>query len=865
MATLTSPGVSVSVVNESTGSGSGQGTIPFILLATGQDKIISGSTEVAPGTLAENAGQVYLISSQRELLQTFGDPKFQSIGGTSLHGDPLNEYGLLAAHSYLGTANRVYVARVDVPMGELEPNISEPTSPMPSGTVWFDLGQTNFGLTQYNSATSSFDVVNIDHYFVSAPDNAVGDDGEYAIALIADSLTYYTRIAGVWAIISTGVFLADPVWPTIPAPSNDDYWLKTSPGNGGADYVFRVRNSLGQYVQAAMPVFVDDTVTPLTAEELADAYYLGSPAAGDFYVEFTDVDVSDASFFRHNGTIWESFVDAVGLDVEPASGPEDGMLWYNPDVGLDGTGLSTVDILVNDGLNHWLNIHLPGYLDSASMPVAGIKGDGASPILFVQPADPSLTETGLMDNDIWIDTDQASGYPVMYYWQALANSWVVIDTADQTTPHGVIFSDARPAPDFRRVTPFDATPPAAPSGVNNGGVASDPDLDLDAPDAGLYPKGFLLWNTRYSTRNVKRWNDSWLVFGDGTGAYDYDGRWVNASGNKADGSMLSGASAQRELVIEAMREFLVSNETIRAESIMFNLLAAPGFPELMGDMVTLNTDRKETAFIIGDTPMDLEANSTVLQQWLTNANGAAIDGPDGLITANSFLGVYYPSGLGVNVDGTEVVVPPSHMMLRVFGYNDQVAYPWFAPAGLSRGRITNASSVGYLNAEGEFVVTMLNLGLRDLLYENNVNPIAFITNQGITSYGQKTRGGTDSALDRINVARLVSHIRLAADRLAQPFLFEFNDTTTRSNVRTAFNRFLAEIATLRGLYDFLVVVDESNNTPARIDRNELWIDLVISPARTLEFIFIPIRIRNTGADLNDTVSQLTDRTNLNAL
>lgn len=843
MAALISPGVSVTVVDESTGSGAGQGTIPFILFATSQDKAAPGVSTIADGTTVAKAGQVFLMSSQRELLQTFGDPIFQSIGGTALHGDPLNEYGLLAAHSYLGTANRAYVARADVPLQELEPRLEEPTSQKPVGTVWFDLAETNFGLMQFDTLTQTFDTITIDHTFVTAPDDAVGSDDQHAVALVAGTLTYYVKTAGAWTAITNIAqgFVADPVWPT--TLSDDDYWLKTSPGNGGANYVFRVLNSLGQYVLTTMPLLANDTE--------ANTFYLESPNNGDFYSEFADPSVAALTFNRHDGTIWVAFVAIEALDVEPTDGPTDGTYWYNADVGTDGDGLSTVDILVNDGAGKWKNIFLPGY-DASEFNLSYIPNTGR-PNLFLQATDPSLTQT-MTDNDIWVDTDQISAYPVMFYWRSGINAWVSIDTADQTTPHGIIFADVRPAPDFI----FDGG--VAQDGRNNGLTAGDPDLDIDTPDADLFPAGFLLWNTRFSTRNVKIWRDAHLVDGDGTGATDFDGRWLSASGNKANGSLIAGSDAQRQIIIEAMRSVLVSSEDIRAESILFNLIAAPGFPELIADMVTLNTDRKETAFIIGDSPMTLQARSTDLQQWLTNANGAAIDGPDGLVTANPYVGVYYPSGLGVNVDGSAVVVPPSHMMLRVFGFNDQVAYPWFAPAGLSRGRITNASSVGYLNDESEFVVTMLNPGLRDLLYENKVNPIAFIPNQGIIANGQKTRSPADSALDRINVARLIAHIRVQADALAQPFLFEFNDSTTRANVRTAFNRLLSEITTLRGIFDFLVVVDDSNNTPARIDRNELWIDLIISPARTLEFIFIPIRIRNTGTDLN--LEQVTDRTNL---
>ena len=267
-------------------------------------------------------------------------------------------------------------------------------------------------------------------------------------------------------------------------------------------------------------------------------------------------------------------------------------------------------------------------------------------------------------------------------------------------------------------------------------------------------------------------------------------------------------------------------------------------------MITLNVDRKEQAFVLGDSPFNLSDSTTDLQAWSSNSANAPGNGDVGLVSADSNLGVYYPSGLSTNVDGSEVVVPASHMILRTMAFNDQVSYPWFAPAGYTRGTVSNASAVGYLNSSDEFVTSSLNQGQRDTLHLNNVNPIASVPNRGLVVFGQKTRQATASALDRVNVARLINHIRFQADQLGQPFLFEPNDRVTRDAVKESFDAFLAELVTLRGLTDFLVVVDESNNTPARIDRNELWIDLAVQPVKSIEFIFIPIRIQNTGADLN---------------
>ena len=140
---------------------------------------------------------------------------------------------------------------------------------------------------------------------------------------------------------------------------------------------------------------------------------------------------------------------------------------------------------------------------------------------------------------------------------------------------------------------------------------------------------------------------------------------------------------------------------------------------------------------------------------MNNVNQALEDNDLGLVTNDEYLGVFYPSGFTSDNFGNNVTVPPSHMMLRTIALSDQVAFPWFAPAGTRRGGITNATSTGYVNSEGEFVGVSLNEGQRDTLYAGNVNPITFITGAGLVNYGQKTRAAAASSLDRINVARLV--------------------------------------------------------------------------------------------------------------
>ena len=376
----------------------------------------------------------------------------------------------------------------------------------------------------------------------------------------------------------------------------------------------------------------------------------------------------------------------------------------------------------------------------------------------------------------------------------------------------------------------------------------------------------LLWNLRRSGFNVKRFVRNYINTAEDNERFDvnvdseydrngnpqsqadyYPHRWVTASGNNEDGSGTFGRNAQRKTVVQALQALVNSNQDIRDEEIrQFNLIACPGYPELIGEMVTLNYDRRLTAFVVGDTPARLTPNATALNEWASNARLAVEDNDNGAVSFDEYLGMYYPWGFTSDNAGNNVVVPPSHMALRTLVLNDQVAYPWFAPAGTRRGGVTNATSSGYINSEGEFVSVALNTGQRDTLYLNNINPITFLNGSGLVVFGQKTRARNASALDRINVARLVVYMRVQLEKLARPYLFEPNDKITRDQIKSAADAFCLELVGLRALYDFLVVCDESNNTPARIDRNELYLDIAIEPVKAIEFIYIPLRIKNTG-------------------
>jgi Phage tail sheath C-terminal domain len=625
--------------------------------------------------------------------------------------------------------------------------------------------------------------------------------------------------SGISAGVTFGRKLVYQGWqPSLTAPTDlaslapQNVWINTTPGNQGANYVARtyVNN-----VWATLNIHPNLGVIPMySSDNAANVAFGGLKQIGSTYVRYnSDGDTpaeANHELFTWTGSTWEPLVYTPS-PTAPAGLPLDGTLWYN-------TALRA-DVMVNDGTQWvgWRNKY------PATDP-NGVILDSAEPAT-------QSTLTPLVDYDLWLDTS-ATPYPKLHRYNASTSSWVVVDNTDHISAQGIIFADARPNADG-----------TLDGSVKPSDMVLSNYVDPDVPDALLYAAGIMLFNTRYSTYNVKVYRKNYLTTGS------YRDRWVTASGNAPNGTPYMGPAAQRQMVVESLKAALNDSTEARAEQNYFNLLAVPGYTETLAEMITLNTDKNEVAFIVADPPPKLDASGTSIYQWATDANNAADNGPSGLISSTPYAGVYYPWGLGSNLDGNSVFVPPSLTALRTIAFNDQVAYPWFAPAGFNRGLVTGISSVGYLDSAGDYVPVTLNQGQRDVLYTNRINPIAYIPGRGLVVYGQKTLNPVASALDRINVARLVNYLKYQLDNLAKPFLFEPNDAQTRANVTAAFKAFLNNLLSQRALYDFAVICDTSNNTPARIDRNELWIDIAIKPEKAIEFIYIPIRILNTGAPL----------------
>jgi hypothetical protein len=800
---LTSPGVEISIIDQSQFGSAGQGTVPLIILATQSNKDNVSGTGYATGTIPANANTPYLLTSQRELVEQFGQPKFKTVNGTAVHGAEVNEYGLMAAYSYLGLANRAYVLRADIDLLQLEPTDIEPAGAPANGTYWLDLANTSWGIFEANgsswvakSPVVITDVADTSGSSGIAPNPAIGSNGDYAVVAtsIVSSFQVYKKVSDSWVIctnagLSKTVF-ASPHYSIPSATTAGDVWIKTTTPNSGLSV------SVKKYVSANIPdssPWTVITVPSYTSDSTATTGFGSTLSTGKVFAKVAS-GTANIELRYYDGSNWSSLGEEASTSA-PTGATVDGTLWYNTSLSAD------------------LYVKANGQWE----PVSGdIVIDSSAP-------------SGASNGDFWIDSSDVENYPAIY--ESVDGSWVSRSVTDQTTPNGVVFADL--------------TTTASDTSNGDGGATA---VDENAPDPALFPDGILLWNSMVSTGNVKQYSDVLDASGVATG----DKAWFTLSGNKEDGSPYMLRKAQRRAVVKALQSAVSSNETIREEMTYFTLIATPGYPELIDEMLSLNTDRKETAFVIVDTPMRLAPQGQTLIDWMSG-NNAASTGEDGLVVSGGSAyqaGCYYPSALATDLSGNDVVVPASHVVLRTYAYNDQVAYPWFAPAGLTRGVVTNASNVGYINGEGEFIPVALTTGQRDTLYGDGsrvgINPIARFPGQGVYVFGQKTLQTGSSALDRVNVARLLAYLRERFDPLARPFIFEPNDKITRANVKQVFDSFLGELLAKRAIYDFIVVCDETNNTPARIDRNELYVDVAIEPVKAAEFIYIPVRVVNTG-------------------
>ena len=292
----------------------------------------------------------------------------------------------------------------------------------------------------------------------------------------------------------------------------------------------------------------------------------------------------------------------------------------------------------------------------------------------------------------------------------------------------------------------------------------------------------------------------------------------NTQGFDCSGALTSGSVSFKRAL----------NAVSNPDEFDINLLAIPGIihglhPTVTNHAIDKVEDRADCFFILDGSKY-----------------GRTVQGAKDDIKAidSNYVGTYYPwIKILDSVKGKPTWVPPSVVLPGVFANSDRIGQEWFAPAGLNRGGLTEV-------LEAQTRLTNLE---RDDLYDARINPIATFPGQGVVVFGQKTLQGKPSALDRVNVRRLLINLRKFIASSSRFLVFEQNTSQTRSRFLNIVNPYMEQVQANAGLTAFRVVMDDSNNTPDVVDRNQLVGQIFIQPTRTAEFIVLDFVVQPTGA------------------
>ena len=298
--------------------------------------------------------------------------------------------------------------------------------------------------------------------------------------------------------------------------------------------------------------------------------------------------------------------------------------------------------------------------------------------------------------------------------------------------------------------------------------------------------------------------------------------YENINGSNTQGLIVSsGTVADYTNAID-----LLSNK----DAYQFKYIVAPGLNKAnhsatVSKLITMVQERGDTMAVVDVVPYGQPLSTAI-------TNATSLD--------TSFAATYWPWAQTVdNQTGQPVWVPASTLIPAAYSFSDNASYPWFAPAGTTRGRMTYVARVE----------RNLTQGNRDDLYVKNINPLATFPQQGVVIFGQKTLQKQPNALDRVNVRRLLVELINNVGAIANTLVFEQNTQATRNDFLSQVNPYLSSVQQREGLYEFKVVMDDSNNTSQTIDNNQLIGQIWIKPTRTAEFITLDFNILPTSATI----------------
>ena len=489
---------------------------------------------------------------------------------------------------------------------------------------------------------------------------------------------------------------------------------------------------------------------------------------------------------------------------------------------------------------------LSALADLTKNPVVGTDSDGSGNLLIDSDASNALDP----GNHTWI-----AKYP-----GALGNSIEVSICPSNTT--------AFDAWDYK--ADFDAAPSTSTTTENNSGLASNDEVHIavtdklgkitgtkgkvletypfvsvakgSTRDGGIsnYALDIINENSKYVW--MAQWDSDYRGYGAGTFLADSDNRTFSKDATAATSYLFDkgvNSAALGTSQYSTGHDLLEDKDQVEVDFLIAPGLSGADWTTVTGDLISTAEARKDCV-VISSPPRDKVVNktdaSTIVTDTVAAANGLSKRSSYHFMD-NNYLKVYD------KYNDQYIHIPAASSTAGLMAKTDNERAPWFSPAGARRGGYLGVTSIAYSPTKGQ----------RDTLYKASVNPIANIPGQGTLLFGDKTMLTRASAFDRINVRRLFLVLERAIARAAEQVLFEFNDEFTRAEFVNIIEPVLREIKGRRGITDFRVVADETNNTPAVIDRNEFIANIFIKPARSINYVTLNFVAVRTGVDFEEVV------------
>jgi phage tail sheath protein FI len=557
--------------------------------------------------------------------------------------------------------------------------------------------------------------------------------------------------------------------------------------DGGVTNFFFVSNSAAQDVPSLNLYYFDGSATALATEinTNGSTYFSASTDGGNITIFDAEAGTGGNSYQLFSGSL-STLLNEEEINSASFTGGTD---------AVNATAFTLATIAKGDIQNSTGSLDANGVLESGSkdnlrIEISSQDTSSGTFNLLVRRGNDSTREKVVLEqyNNISLDPEADN-----YIEKAIGNQYKQIATDDAGNPYIQVVGDY---PNISNLVYVQSVASTTPSYLDAQGAISNQSFTASIPT---------VQSESFSSATGAN-------FGDDARFYD------NINSTNTQG--LSPSDYTQSLAILANKDQYLYN-VITIPGVIDGLT---GHASVITDVITKQEERTDAITVV-----DLASYSENKNQAITRAGARN----------SSYAATYWPWLQTKDPDtGKLVWVPASTLIPSVYAFNDKTSETWFAPAGLNRGSLPTV-----VRAKQN-----LQRADRDVLYNANVNPIATFPNTGVVVFGQKTLQKAATALDRINVRRLLISVKSFISQVSQNLVFEQNSLATRNNFLTQVNPYLESVQQKQGLYAFRVVMDETNNTPDVIDRNQLVGQLFLQPTKTAEFIILDFNILPTGAE-----------------